>query len=104
MKKTKILLRFLSSTPFHPQWLLLRNEEKRFKEIAEIASGLVLDIGCSEQVLREYLPATCHYIGLDYPDTADNLYKTQPDIYGDAQNLAFSDNTLNCPISPNNSL
>ena len=94
MIKSKKLLDFLSSTPFHPQWLLFLDEEQRFKDIAEVADGLVLDIGCSEQKLRKYLSVNCDYIGLDYPDTADVLYKTQPNIYGDAQKLAFADNTF----------
>ncbi len=94
MKKLKKILKHLSSTPFHPQWLLFVLEEKRFKEIGGIACGLVLDIGCSEKKLKQYLSDSCQYIGLDYPDTADALYKTMPDVYGDAQNLAFADNTF----------
>ena len=94
MNKLKKILSILSSTPLHPQWLLFRHEKQRFKEIANKASGLVLDIWCSEQKLREYLPDTCQYIGLDYPDTADALYKTKPNIYGDAQKLAFADDTF----------
>jgi len=94
MKRIKKLLNILGKTPLHPQWLLFRDEEKRFKEIADIAKGNVLDIGCSEQKLRQYLPKSCHYIGLDYPGTADALYKTKPTIYGDAQKLAFADNSF----------
>lgn len=94
MKKLKKILGFISSTPLHPQWLLFRHEEQRFMDIADLASGLVLDIGCSEQKLRKYLPDTCRYIGLDYPDTSDVLYKTKPTVYGDAQKLAFADNTF----------
>ena len=93
-EKNKKILSFLSTTPVHPQWLLFRYEEQRFKEIANMANGSVLDIGCAEQKLRKYLPETCSYIGLDYPDTADVLYETKPTVYGDAQNLAFEDNTF----------
>jgi len=92
--KLKNVLSFLASTPLHPQWLLFRHEEQRFKNIAEQASGLVLDIGCSEQKLREYLSKDCEYIGLDYPDTANTMYKTKPTVYGDAQKLTFADNTF----------
>ncbi len=94
MKKLKKVLSFLVSTPLHPQWLLLREEEKHFKAIEHSANGLVLDIGCSEQKLRRYLPKKCQYVGLDYPKTADEMYETKPTVYGDAQKLAFADNTF----------
>jgi len=94
MKKLKKLLSILSNTPFHPQWLLFRSEEQRFIDIANIANGCVLDIGCAEQKLRKYLPKTCDYVGLDYPNTADVLYETKPTVYGDAQNMDFEDNTF----------
>ena len=92
--KLKKIFSFLASKPLHPQWLLFRHEEQRFKNIAEQANGLVLDIGCSEQKLRDYLSKDCEYIGLDYPDTANKMYKTKPTVYGDAQSLAFADNTF----------
>ena len=90
----KKILNKLNKTPLHPQWLLFRDEKQRFKDIASIATGNVLDIGCSEQKLKKYLPSSCNYIGLDYPDTADALYKTRPSIYGDAQQLPFTNNTF----------
>ncbi len=90
----KKILNKLNKTPLHPQWLLFRDEKQRFKDIAAIATGNVLDIGCSEQKLQNYLPSSCNYIGLDYPDTADALYKTKPSIYGDAQQLPFANNTF----------
>jgi len=94
MKKIKKTLSILSKTPLHPQWLLFRDEEQRFKIIAKVATGNVLDLGCSEQKLLKYLPKSCNYFGLDYPDTAVNLYKTSPTIYGDAQKLPFNDNSF----------
>ena len=94
MIKLKKILSFLSKTPFHPQWLLFLHEQKRFEDIAVIANGRVLDIGCSEQKLSKYISETCDYVGLDYPGTADDLYETTPNVYGDAQNLAFADNSF----------
>lgn len=94
MIKLKSKLDFLNKTILHPQWLLFRSEEERFKKLASIARGVVLDIGCSEQKLRQYLKSDCIYIGLDYPNTANALYKTSPDVYGDAQKLGFSDDAF----------
>lgn len=94
LERIKQISSFLVRTPLHPQWLILRYEAQRFKEIAALSSGLVLDIGCSEQKLRKYLTEKCQYIGLDYPDTANAMYKTTPTIYGDAQKLSFGDNTF----------
>lgn len=80
---------FLRRTPLHPQWFVFRNEVADLKKIAEKATGRVLDIGCSEQRIRQFLKDQNNYIGLDYYRTATMWYGSKPSVYGDAQKLPF---------------
>jgi len=79
----------LRCTPLHPQWLVLRHERKAMEGVAAVLSGLVLDIGCADGRLRNYLRGDARYLGLDYPATALDLYATRPDVFADAQNRPF---------------
>ena len=77
--------------PLHPQWLLAVSGEAR--ALTAALSGLhgrVLDIGCADRRLAKLLPQGCEYIGLDYPDTAVNMYHTRPDVFADARGLPFA--------------
>jgi ubiquinone/menaquinone biosynthesis C-methylase UbiE len=79
----------------HPQWLCSHNNkniENLIKE--EIAGAFVLDIGCATQWPIKLLPSSYYYIGVDFLNTADNFYKTQPDVYGDAQKLPIATNSI----------
>ncbi len=80
--------------PVHPQWLIYRRERSYRRQLAQQVSGHLLDIGCADQAIRQGLPDTCHYIGLDYYQTATQWYSTRPDVYGDAQQLPFRDQSL----------
>lgn len=83
---------FLKGTFFHPQWFAHRQEKALFVLIGSKVGARVLDIGCSDQRIRSFLPKDRDYIGLDYYSTATQWYGTQPAVYGDAHALPFPDN------------
>ena len=87
-------LGFLKKTPLHPQWFAILREDRNLKRTCKSLSGLVLDIGCADGKPRAHLPAAAHYVGLDYFDTATGWYQTRPTVYGDAQHLPFSKDTI----------
>ena len=81
--------------PLHPQWLLAVSGEERALTAALTGfHGRVLDIGCADRRLAKLLPAGCEYIGLDYPDTAVNMYHTRPDVFADARGLPFATGSI----------
>ena len=82
----------LRSTPLHPLWLVERQHRNRAAWIASRARGTVLDIGCADRSITRQLSTCDQYVGLDYPVTADGLYGTRPDLYGDARRLPIADN------------
>ncbi len=85
------LLSSLKGTPFHPQWLVFKNERKNLKLLCESLHGRVLDIGCAHQKPKNFLSKGTEYIGLDYYATATQWYSTQPQVFGDAQSLPIVD-------------
>ena len=86
--------RFLH-TPIHPQWLCTQNNKNIQKFITEEVGGtIVLDIGCATKWPVKLLPSSYYYIGLDFLYSAENWYKTQPDVYGDAQKLPIASNSI----------
>lgn len=91
------LLQIFRRTPFHPQWLLKGNEELT-KWITASSGGKILDIGCADRWIERILPADTQYIGVDYPVTGKNLYKSIPDVYADAAQLPFATNSIDCVI------
>jgi SAM-dependent methyltransferase len=84
----------LKLTPFHPQWFAFLRENRNLRRSCENLSGIVLDIGCAEGKPSEYLPEGAEYLGLDYFDTATQLYNTRPNVYGDAQQLPLADDAV----------
>lgn len=95
MSLVKKCARILRRTPLHPQWLL--GQRKPPKTIAS-ASGLVLDIGSADRWIKQHLPSDTTYWSLDYPVTVSNFYESKPDVFGDAGQLPFADNTFNSII------
>lgn len=87
-------LRALASTPFHPQWLAAASGHARVRWLTSRAVGRVLDVGCADGAIAQHLPAITSYLGLDYPATADLLYRTRPQVYGDAAALPFRDRSF----------
>lgn len=95
LRKIKNLLKPLSSTPLHPQWVSARHQGRIRQLVAEAMQGpVVLDLGCGTKWSQELLPASWRYVGLDYPETAQ-WYEAKPDVFGDAQYLPFADCTMN---------
>lgn len=84
-------VRPIISTPLHPQWLVARQVKRKALWASNWATGDVLDIGCADRALQTSLVSAKSYIGLDYPMTADGLYGTLPDVYGNAASLPFAE-------------
>jgi SAM-dependent methyltransferase len=83
-------------TPFHPQWFSCRHRADMLRRVGNIASGRILDIGCSNQEVRPYLGEKTSYIGLDYYQTATQWYGSRPQVFGDAHALPFPSGRLDC--------
>lgn len=93
-KTVKAFLARFRSTPIHPQWFVYRGERKKRKEILRWMKGIVLDIGCADGRIKQFLPENVSYIGLDYYTTAVNWYNTRPDIFGDAHDLPIASGSI----------
>jgi SAM-dependent methyltransferase len=87
-------LKGIRHTFLHPQWFVYKDNQKHIKEIGKVISGRVLDIGCADQYIKQYLTNSCVYVGLDYYQTATEWYHTKPNVFGDAQRLPFADETM----------
>lgn len=83
----------------HPQWLILRDEDKKRREIAQLLIGTVLDIGCGHRQMEHFLRSNTTYIGLDYPTTHVKGYSGCPDIFGDGQCLPFRAESFDAVIA-----
>lgn len=99
-KKTcnKFLVDIFKATPFHPQWLAIRENYKSMLELEAYIHGLVVDIGCGRKEVMKYLPENCNYIGLDNYYTSTNWYKSQPEVYSDAHALPFRTESIDTII------
>lgn len=76
----------LRSTPLHPQWLH-DSPKRHLPELGAIGGGVVLDVGCADQWVRERLCAGADYVSLDYPAIGAVRYAARPRVFGDAQSL-----------------
>jgi len=88
----------LRRSPFHPQWLVFRLEERKLAALGPLMSGTVVDVGCGEQAPRRQIAPGGRYIGLDYHRTATEWYHTRPDVYGDAQCLPLVAGSAHCVL------
>jgi len=89
-----IISNILKPTPLHPQWIIYLLEKKQHRDISRGIYGTVLDIGCANQEISNYLEKDVNYIGLDYLFTASNWYKSKPDIFGDAHTLPIKSGSI----------
>lgn len=95
IRRIKKFFSFLSATPFHPQWFCSKSgNQLRSFIVREITQGVIVDIGCSKKWPQEILSQQCRYIGLDYPETSHDWYKTVPDVYGDGHYLPFKNKSV----------
>lgn len=85
---------FLRWTPFHPQWLVLREDHFSFALRTEPVEGeMLLDIGCGRGELRQRLP-----VGFDYPATGLERYQAKPDLLGSAEALPLIEGSMDIVI------
>ena len=98
VRTAKRLAARLVNTPFHPQWLLARNNSDYLQRLGEMLSGRILDIGCGHQSIRKFLTADCEYTGIDYYMTARQWYGSKPGIYALADYLPFRDNEFDAVL------
>jgi SAM-dependent methyltransferase len=89
-RRIKRFFHGLRHTVLHPQWLVFRRDTSIRRWLAEQANGRVLDVGCADAQMRQYLSSSSEYVGLDYPSTAVGWYGTRPQVFGDAASLPFS--------------
>ncbi|HEX9626852.1 MAG TPA: methyltransferase domain-containing protein [Acidiferrobacterales bacterium] len=88
----------LKGTPLHPQWFAFRHNAETGAEVAMLARGIVLDIGCADMKIRRYLDAACDYIGLDHYLTGHGLYRSRPSVFADAAALPFASTSVDCVL------
>jgi SAM-dependent methyltransferase len=75
-------------TPLHPQWLL---GKRRVPSGLKTLSGTTLDVGAADRWIEQLLPASVHYVSIDYPTTGRDMYGARPHIFADAKALPFAD-------------
>ena len=91
------LIDLLRATPFHPQWLM-RGQRCATESLRRFATGNVLDIGCSRRWVEAHVSPLCNYIGLDYPPTGLAMYDSRPDVYADACELPFANESMDTVV------
>lgn len=84
----------LRGTPLHPQWLVLRGQQGARNRLAELATGVVLDIGCGDRWSEHFVASCATYVGFDYPTTVGLGYRGGPDVFGDARQLPVQDQSV----------
>jgi len=85
------LLKPISNTPIHPQWLYNQGNKILINYLNDIGENkTVIDIGCFNKWPEKMIPASCTYHGLDYLETAEQWYKSVPDCYADARKLPIA--------------
>jgi len=89
LKMIKKLMMKLRHTPLHPQWFAYATEHVD-NQLLGSCQGIVLDIGCGEQKVKNIVPSSCSYIGLDYYFTATEWYRTKPSVFADARALPIA--------------
>ena len=89
----------LKNTIFHPQWLSYRGKDVLIRWLRQVQpSETVLDVGCAKRWTEPYLPASCHYVGLDYIVTATERYNSTADVYATATSLPLKDCSVDTVI------
>jgi ubiquinone/menaquinone biosynthesis C-methylase UbiE len=97
-------------SPLSPYWLDWKILRSAIEELAPHASGVMLDVGCSERPYGElFAPHVSRYVGLDYPpallDKQPELWeildraKRSVDVFGDGRRLPFPDGSFDTVLS-----
>lgn len=71
--------------------------EKNLQVYASKLNGELLDIGCGTKPYQKFFPHIKKYVGLDLPNTPTQSSKI--DVYGDALNLPFPNETFDSVLS-----
>jgi len=87
-------LKPFTNTPFHPQWLVFREQPATLRTVLRWANGYVLDVGCGNRWLAGKFESSNNYVGLDYPPTITQGYAGHPDVFGDAAHLPFRKSSI----------
>ena len=91
----KKLLKPISNTPVHPQWLAKQGGKTLVSYLKDIGENkTVLDVGCFNKWPENVIPANSTYYGLDYLETAEQWYKSIPDCYADARELPIANSSV----------
>jgi SAM-dependent methyltransferase len=97
-------------SPLSPYWLDWRSLRATIGELATSASGVLLDVGCSERPYGAlFAPHVRRYVGLDYPpallDKQPELWsildraRRSVDVFGDGRRLPFADGSFDTVLS-----
>ncbi len=95
MSLLRLLARYVSKTPLHPQWLL---GPRRLPAGLAQVTGSVLDVGSGDRWVSRLLLDGIHYVALDFPSTGRDLYQARPDVFADAASLPFGDSSFDAVI------
>ncbi len=90
--------KFLAKTPFHPQWIVFRNNYESIGNLGMYLKGKVLDIGCGQSEVKNYLSQDVEYIGLDYYYTSVDWYHSSPDIYANATQIPMANGSMDAVL------
>lgn len=82
------LIRSLSYTPLHPQWLANKWHLQKFQSLELLADQRILDVGSGNSAITRFIQASNYLVRSDYP-VVSVRYKNAPDVYLDARELPF---------------
>lgn len=94
IRSLKRWLKPVANTPLHPQWHVSRQRAKTAEWLKLRVRGVVLDVGCGNGWVRDVMPDTVCYVGVDYPTTMALGYEGRPDLLADATALPLSDSSV----------
>lgn len=97
MSRLRRWAKLFARTPLHPQWLLAKPEISG-QWVRKHASGQVLDVGCANRWIQDWLERDCRYFGLDYPETGAAMYGARPDFFADACHLPVADASIDTVV------
>jgi SAM-dependent methyltransferase len=89
------LIKTLSCTPLHPQWLANKWHLQKFKSLTSLTGKRVLDVGSGNSAIAKFIHASNYLVRSDYP-VVSIRYKNSPEVYLDARELPFKSGSFDC--------